>query len=59
MFKAIEASEFKSRPDDFKNVMLKEHKDSIRILSMEYARLLKQNQKLKEVMKRKELIGGV
>ncbi len=31
--------------------MLKEHKDSIQILSMEYARLTKQNQRLKEIIK--------
>lgn len=57
VFKAIESSEFKSHPDDFKNVLLKEHKDSIRILSMEYARLLKQNQKLKELIHSKDVFS--
>jgi len=31
--------------------MLKEHKDSIRVLSQEYARLLKENERLKNVIK--------
>ncbi len=70
VLKAIESSDFKSHPEDFKNasfslsmgfllkntlssyvqVLLKEHKDSIRILSLEYARLMKQNQNLKELI---------
>ncbi len=32
-------------------VLLKEHRDSIQMLSLEYARLLKQNEKLKNVIK--------
>ena len=52
---SIESQEFKSHPNEFKNVLLKEHKDAIRKLSFEYTRLLKQNAKLKEVIKSEEM----
>eukprot|EP00095_Tigriopus_kingsejongensis_P007667 maker-scaffold156_size297567-snap-gene-0.22 protein:Tk07667 transcript:maker-scaffold156_size297567-snap-gene-0.22-mRNA-1 annotation:"GL10978" len=51
VIKTIQSDYLKSHPGEFKNVLLKEHKDSIRKLSMEYAKLLKQNEKLKSVIK--------
>ncbi len=51
VIKAIAAEEFKSHPNDFKNVQLKEHKDALRKLSMEYVRLQKQNAELKAIIR--------
>ncbi|TRY78281.1 hypothetical protein TCAL_08763 [Tigriopus californicus] len=50
VIRTIEPEYLKSHPNEFKNVLLKEHKDSIRKLSTEYASLLKQNEKLKEII---------
>lgn len=50
VIKAIESSEFKSNPNDFKNVLLKEHKDAFQKLSTEYAKLLKQNIQLRAII---------
>ena len=48
--KAISSEAFKSSPDEFKHVLLKEHKDSIKKLSMEYVRLQKENEELRRVI---------
>lgn len=48
--KTITSEAFKSHPDDFKHVLLKEHKDSMRKLSMEYARLQQENHELRAII---------
>lgn len=48
---AISSEAFKNQPNDFKHVLFKEHKDSMRKLSMEYARLAKENEELKDIIK--------
>ncbi|CAB4056349.1 unnamed protein product [Lepeophtheirus salmonis] len=51
VIKSISSSAFKNSPDEFRNILLKEHKDSIRILSKEYARLQKENKALRSIIK--------
>ena len=46
--KEITSQAFKSHPNEFKHVLLKEHKDTIQKLSMEYVRLQKENKELKK-----------
>lgn len=48
--KEITSEAFKSNPEDFKHVLLKEHKDSIQKLSIEYVRLQKENTALKIII---------
>lgn len=48
--KEITSEAFKSNPEDFKHVLLKEHKDSIQKLSIEYVRLQKENTELKIII---------
>ena len=58
--KEITSQAFKSHPDDFKHVLLKEHKDSIQKLSMEYVRIQKENEELKRIIEAaKEALGQV
>ena len=45
---------------EFLQVLLKEHKDSIQKLSMEYARLQKENENLRKIIaSAKEALGGI
>ena len=46
--KEITSKAFKSHPNEFKHVLLKEHTDSIQKLSMEYVGLQKENKELKK-----------
>merc|ERR1711970_1246 len=48
--KAISSEAFKSSPDGFKHVLLKEHKDSMKKLSMEYAKVQKENEDLRKII---------
>ena len=58
--KEITSQAFKSHPDEFKHVLLKEHKDSIQKLSMEYVRIQKENEELKRIIEAaKEALGQV
>jgi len=56
--KAITAEAFKSSPDDFKHVLLKEHKDSMKKLSLEYVKLQRENEDLRKIINvAKEALG--
>jgi hypothetical protein len=50
VYKEVQSSDFKDRPQEFKNVLFKDHEDSIRKLSLEYRKLLRDNEKLRKII---------